>query len=177
MVRVIPVDGHARLTPRGRLAIWRDHRRHLIDVRGLSSQYSRVRGLKTHLLEGRFTVLSASKGELSKAQNQERSDRLANDLWARGFKFWEAEGSYNGAKERSFVITDPRMTEAEAVWFGQRYDQETVLHNAMLLRQDRSVMDRFDPARTIFGEAALDQPFYTWVKVPGAGGIAFTMRA
>lgn len=76
-----------------------------------------------------FTILSASRSELTAELNAERSDLLERQLAARDLSFKRVEGSYKGEREISFLVLTPDdRAESLVLRLARRYGQESVLH-------------------------------------------------
>lgn len=76
-----------------------------------------------------FTILSASRSELTPELNAERSAMLERQLAARDLSFKRVEGSYKGTRETSFLVLTPDDNAESAVTrLARRYGQESVLH-------------------------------------------------
>jgi hypothetical protein len=147
-------------------------------------QDTMVRMLKGRIDAGMFAVISAHRSDRSDQDNRMNDDALAHFLRGSKRLWYRTDGSYlldDGSRvfEPGYLVLG--LSEREAWRLGHEYDQESVLVDAKLLQTNQPTYNpmsrvKFDPAHTIYGEAALAQPFYTLVHVRGQGEIAFSMQ-
>ena len=75
-------------------------------------------------------ILTAFKADLTPEENAARMEQARAELTAQGYAPADQMGQYGGA-EPSFHV--PGMTQEHAVQFGQKYGQESVIHDRNML--------------------------------------------
>lgn len=130
-----------------------------------------------------FAVLSASRGTLSDADNQARTNELAATLRSMGLRAYEADGVYTylsgpeqgqTVHERSLLV--PGLPRDVAVRLGKRYSQESVLVGSRLVSASTGAdLAVYDPAQTVFGAAAMHSEYSTRVTF-GGRSLSFSLR-
>lgn len=134
----------------------------------------RLEQIKT-IRSGGFGIVSAERPEYSRLENDERTLALQRELemLGRPFCITGAEpGSGEANLEASFVVKG--MSESEALELGRRWDQGTVIVGSKLIDpKDAHVVTRFDPGKTVFGPAAMKEPYWTIIRDTG---LVFSLR-
>ncbi len=116
-----------------------------------------------------LTANQESVGLSNHPDNLAANDKLEEELKADGFKPHVVEGSYKGVDQgKNFLVTG--ITPEEALSYGKKYGQESVLVPEGLLYQNGTVTP-VDHAETTVGSPAEKQDFYSRVK----GGPAFSV--
>jgi hypothetical protein len=115
-----------------------------------------------------LTATQESLGSGTAAVNQEANVKLEKALKAAGYTPVPVTGSYKGEDQgRNFLV--PGMSPEEALSWGRRFGQESVLLNKGLLYGDGSLNASTGDLK--LGEAAKKQDFYSQIE----GGPAFSM--
>lgn len=86
-----------------------------------------------------YTFISAERFNLSKKENDRRTETLRKNLDNRGLSYDDVVGMYDGVEEKSFRVWN--FPEAEALALASHYAQESIL-----------VVDNDDNATVIFSD-------------------------
>src|ERR1700677_3410338 len=84
--------------------------------------------VKKHRLPKHFSMISAQTGPV---HDPAKHEALRNDIGQAGLRAQEAEGVYEGTRDRSFMVEHPGTDAAkESVdGLGRKYGQSSVLHS------------------------------------------------
>jgi broad specificity phosphatase PhoE len=128
--------------------------------------------LPAALTKPNWAVLTATQESLGAGTdkvNQEANRRLEKELKAAGFNPIPVKGNYKGVDQgMNYLVTG--MTPDEAVAWGRKFGQESVLTPRGLLYGDGSLSPAI-PEETTIGDRAKKQDFYSQIE----GGPAFSM--
>lgn len=115
----------------------------------------------------KYAVLSASRSNFSKKENDKRTRKLKNELKQEGYHPLNAVGvfkeniSSKPTKEKSLLVPDMPLHEAE--YHGKEFNQEAILENNLEDFVGKRKEELFE-GRTKFGAQAEKQTFKTVVK-------------
>lgn len=76
---------------------------------------------------GSFGVISAY-GRGAKSENKSRHGMLVADLQARGYRWVDLKGSWEGVSEKSVLV--PRITPQDLFELGRKYGQDAVIYKS-----------------------------------------------
>lgn len=135
-------------------------------------EFAHTDTLETALAKPNWTIFTATQEALGKGTdkvNELANDNLEKALIADGYNPVPVSGSYKGIDQgKNFLVTG--MTPDEALDWGRRYKQESVLTPNGLLYADGSIQPP-DATQTKIGPEAEKQDYFSRVE----GGPAFSL--
>lgn len=135
-------------------------------------EFKDIRTLPAALAKPNWAILTGteeSKGLGTAPANVAANEALKKELTKAGFDPIPVQGNYKGVDQgQNFLVTG--ITPKEALEWGKKYNQESVLTPDGLYYQDGSVHP-VEPTEHYFGDEAKGQDYYSQVE----GGPAFSM--